>query len=156
MSLKFVPKGKINNKSALVEVMAWRRTGKPLSEPMLPSSQTHICGTRGRWIKHLDASCRTKLIKVKKNLVTSKMRNYLMGGWLPTNDKPSRNYHCFIACPFVTEKNWSNPPRHNALSHIMNMINVIILFLKPSMQERTVKHTKKKTLHREMIIVITG
>ena len=102
MSLKFVPKGKINNKSALVEVMAWRRTGdKPLSEPMLPSSQTHICGTRGRWITHLDASCRTKLLKVKKNLVTSKMRNHLI--WLPTNDKTSRNYHCFIACPCVTE-----------------------------------------------------
>ena len=35
-SLKFVPKGPINNKSALVQVMAWRRTGaKPLPEPML-------------------------------------------------------------------------------------------------------------------------
>ena len=36
MSLKFVPKGPIDNKPALVQVMAWRRTGdKPLSEPML-------------------------------------------------------------------------------------------------------------------------
>ena len=36
ISLKFVPKGPIDNKSALVQVMAWRRTGdKPLSEPML-------------------------------------------------------------------------------------------------------------------------
>ena len=35
-SLKFVPKGPIDNKSALVQVMAWRRTGdKPLPEPML-------------------------------------------------------------------------------------------------------------------------
>ena len=34
--LKFVPKGPINNKSALVQVMAWRRTGdKPLPEPRL-------------------------------------------------------------------------------------------------------------------------
>ena len=34
--LKFVPKGSINNKPALVQVMAWRRTGdKPLPEPML-------------------------------------------------------------------------------------------------------------------------
>ena len=34
-SLKFVPKGPIDNKSALVQVMAWHRTGdKPLSEPM--------------------------------------------------------------------------------------------------------------------------
>ena len=36
ISLKFVPKGPIDNKSALVQVMAWRRKGdKPLLEPML-------------------------------------------------------------------------------------------------------------------------
>ena len=36
ISLKFVPEGPVDNKSALVQVMAWRRTGdKPLSEPML-------------------------------------------------------------------------------------------------------------------------
>ena len=35
-SLKFVPKGQINNIPALVKIMAWRRIGdKPLSEPML-------------------------------------------------------------------------------------------------------------------------
>ena len=35
ISLKFVPKGPIENKSALVQVMAWRQTGdKPLPEPM--------------------------------------------------------------------------------------------------------------------------
>ena len=32
-----VPKGPNGNKSALVQVMAWRRTGdKPLPEPMMP------------------------------------------------------------------------------------------------------------------------
>ena len=36
ISLKFVPMGVINNKWALVQVMAWRRPGdKPISEPML-------------------------------------------------------------------------------------------------------------------------
>ena len=36
ISLKFVPEGPIDNKSALVQVMAWRRTGdKPLPELML-------------------------------------------------------------------------------------------------------------------------
>ena len=35
ISLKFVPKGPIDNKQALFQVMAWRRTGdKPLPEPM--------------------------------------------------------------------------------------------------------------------------
>ena len=34
--LKFVPDGPINNIPALVQIMAWRRTGdKPLSEPMM-------------------------------------------------------------------------------------------------------------------------
>ena len=36
MLLKFVPDGPFNKNSALVKVMAFRRTGdKPLSEPML-------------------------------------------------------------------------------------------------------------------------
>ena len=36
ISLKFVPRSTIDNKSALVQVMAWRRRGdKPLPEPML-------------------------------------------------------------------------------------------------------------------------
>ena len=36
ISLKFVPNGPINNISALVQIMAWRRTGdKPLSETMM-------------------------------------------------------------------------------------------------------------------------
>ena len=36
MSLKFVPKGPINNIPALVQIMAWCWPGdKPLSEPMM-------------------------------------------------------------------------------------------------------------------------
>ena len=36
ISLKFVPKVRINNIRALVQIMAWRRPGdKPLSEPMM-------------------------------------------------------------------------------------------------------------------------
>ena len=47
ISLKFVPKGPINNIPALVQIMAWRRPGdKPLSEPMMVSLPTHICVTR--------------------------------------------------------------------------------------------------------------
>ena len=47
ISLKFVPKGPINNNPALVQIMAWRRPGdKPLSEPMMVSLSTHICVTR--------------------------------------------------------------------------------------------------------------
>ena len=36
ISLKYVPRSPIDNKSALVQVMVWRRSGdKPLPEPML-------------------------------------------------------------------------------------------------------------------------
>ena len=36
ISLKFVPKGSIDNKAVFVQVMAWRRKGdKPLPESML-------------------------------------------------------------------------------------------------------------------------
>ena len=52
ISLKFVPKGPINNIPALVQIMAWRRLGdKPLSEPMLVSLLTHICVHRLQWVK---------------------------------------------------------------------------------------------------------
>ena len=47
ISLKFVPQGPINNISALVQIMAWRRPGdKPLSGPMMVRLPTHICVTR--------------------------------------------------------------------------------------------------------------
>ena len=53
ISLKFVLKGPISNIPALVQIMAWRRTGgKPLSEPMLVSLLTHICVTRPQWVKN--------------------------------------------------------------------------------------------------------
>ena len=51
-SLKFVPKGPINNIPALVQTMAWRRPGnKPLSEPMMVRLLTHICVARSQWVK---------------------------------------------------------------------------------------------------------
>ena len=47
ISLKFVPKGPINN----IPAMAWRLDGaKPLSEPMI-SLTMHICVTRPQWVK---------------------------------------------------------------------------------------------------------
>ena len=53
ISLKFVPRGPINNISMLVQVMDWRRSGdKPLSEPMMVSLPTHICVTRPQWVKN--------------------------------------------------------------------------------------------------------
>ena len=55
--LKFVPRGPINNISALVQIMAWHRPDdKPLSEPMLVFVPTHICVTRPQWVNTLQPS----------------------------------------------------------------------------------------------------
>ena len=52
ISLKFVPRGSINNIPALVRIMAWRRPGdKPLSEPMMVNSPTYTYVTRPQWVK---------------------------------------------------------------------------------------------------------
>ena len=54
ISLKFVPKGLINNIPALVQIMAWRRPGdKPLSEPMIVNLLTHECVIRLQWVKEV-------------------------------------------------------------------------------------------------------
>ena len=54
ISLKFVPKGTINNIPALVQIMAWHRSGdKLLSEPIMVILPTHICVTRPQWVNTL-------------------------------------------------------------------------------------------------------
>ena len=54
ISLKFVPKGLINNISALVQVMTWCCPGyKPLYESMMVSVSTHICVARPQWVNIL-------------------------------------------------------------------------------------------------------
>ena len=61
ISLKFFPKVGINNIPSLVQIMAWRRPGdKPLSEPMVVSSPTHICVTRPQWVNQfiMSPSCK--------------------------------------------------------------------------------------------------
>ena len=51
VSHEFVPKGAMNNNPALVQIMAWHRSGdKPLPEPMVVSLLTHICVTRPQWV----------------------------------------------------------------------------------------------------------
>ena len=54
ISMKFVPMGPIYNISALVQIMAWHRSGdKALSEPTMFSLLTHICVTRPQWVKYI-------------------------------------------------------------------------------------------------------
>ena len=57
ISQKFVPKVRIANIPALVQIMAWRQSGdKPLSEPMMVSLLMHICITLPQWIKDMAMS----------------------------------------------------------------------------------------------------
>ena len=50
-SLKFVPKVRIINITALVQIMAWPQAGnKLLSETMMDRLPTHICFTRPQWV----------------------------------------------------------------------------------------------------------
>ena len=119
ISLKFVPKGPINNISTLVQIMAWCRPGdKPLSEPMMVSSPTHICVARPRWVQHTPEvpkvplkyhtiSCpymcsllRSKCLKAPR--VRLRGSCLILGNiYLPTwyivfhNDELSRFYHSF-------------------------------------------------------------
>ena len=59
--LKIVPKVRINNIPALVQIMAWRQTGdKPLSESMMVSLPTHICVIRPQWVNKTPASVTTR------------------------------------------------------------------------------------------------
>ena len=51
ISMKFVPEGQIYNIPALLQMMAWRRSGdKLLSEPVMVTVPTHIYVTRPQWI----------------------------------------------------------------------------------------------------------
>ena len=56
-SLTFVLKGPINNIPALIQMMAWRRSGdKQLSEPIKGSLLTPICVTRTQRVKWASGS----------------------------------------------------------------------------------------------------
>ena len=78
ISSKFVPQGLINNIPALVQIKAWRRPGdKPLSESMMISLPTHICGTRPQWVKsHLLTEINKSNI-YSKHAITKSSQNVL-------------------------------------------------------------------------------
>ena len=72
-SLKFVPKGPINNIPALVQIMAWRRPGdKPLSGAMTVNLPTHIHVTQPQWVNKCRCSIllQINLMARCKNMVT--------------------------------------------------------------------------------------
>ena len=91
ISLKFVPKGPINNIPALVQIMVWCRPGdKPLSEPMMVSSLTHICVTRPQLVNHADCFYYQWRLAIKTRpdhwMLSLQWRSYHFNGtlkWVP-------------------------------------------------------------------------
>ena len=73
ISLKFVPEDQINNIPALGLIMAWRRPGnKPLSEPMMVRSLTHIRVTRPQWVNDVEM---TQCYPFRRWIVTAYSNN---------------------------------------------------------------------------------
>ena len=91
-SLKFVPKGPINNIPSLVQIMAWRRPGdKPLSEPMIVTLLTHICITRPQWVKTGSEDMHNQYpdywcLETKQWWLLNYMNNFFFEHFLHVND----------------------------------------------------------------------
>ena len=70
VSLKCVPKGPINNNPALVQIMAWHRSGdKPLSEWMMVGLPMHICITLPQWVDmNSDVRVRNDIVTLLMNI----------------------------------------------------------------------------------------
>ena len=87
-SLKFVPKGPINNITALFQIIAWRRPGdKPLSEPVMVSLLTHICVTRPQWVKTLKL-WGTSYLGLDRSI------SLLLMPWLLASPGPQESLYC--------------------------------------------------------------
>ena len=72
ISLRIVPKGPINNIPALIQIMAWRRSGdKPLSEPIIASLPTHICVARPQWVNLVTTQCFNGFMQKRHNSIAS-------------------------------------------------------------------------------------
>ena len=97
ISLKFVPKGPINNILALVQIMARHRTGnKPLSEPVMGILLTHICITQPQWVNSMvpersECDFKSEVIMFSLLLLIGIFRSYENAiKWMPqdlTDDK---------------------------------------------------------------------
>ena len=98
ISLKFVPKGPINNIPSLVQIMAWRRPGdKPLSEPMMVSLMTHICVTRPQWVNTPCDPCPLHSVTVGSMTLVWLPMAWCLSGW-QTLSKPLglRDGRCIV------------------------------------------------------------
>ena len=106
ISLKFFPKGWINNIPSLVQIMAWRLPGdKPLSESMMVRLQTHICVARPQWVK-------ISLKLVQGHPINNIPEMVQIMAWCRSGNKPLHgimmvSLHIYIyVCVCVTRPQW--------------------------------------------------
>ena len=112
ISLKFIPKGPIDNNPALFQIMAWRQVGdKPLSESMVASLLMHIYVTRPQWVNWSNIGHTSSLLM-------------LVQCWA--------NYHCSLEgwSEEITNAglNWLAPGRYG--SYFRSVISEHILWIK--------------------------
>ena len=118
ISLKFVPKGPINNIQALVQIMAWHRPGdKPLSEPMMVKLSTHISVTRPQWVN----------TPVSNDLV-------LQGVWVSTSRTLTGHDGIFQCCyqkfyhMWLYHKPWTVSPVYHHQTHFFKVTYISNVF----------------------------
>ena len=127
IALKFVPKGLINNVPALVPIMAWRRPGdKPLSEPMLVRSLTHICVTRPQWVKLKMQHMAIWLFILQSNMITSCQGdsvNHLRAKLFRGNIKHIFTF--YVIPPHWYDTGGWNPSSHKTRTNPFYIVNIM-------------------------------
>ena len=121
ISLKFVPKGQMNNILALVQIISWNWPGdKPLSEPMAVSLQTHIWVMRHQGVNTLNFQAVFSEILIHSNIIGHQYRFMLIHFiWMLSNFQLScviniSSRFCLLLWPsfcwIITC--WHQPPGH--------------------------------------------
>ena len=109
ISLKFVPKGPINNITALVQIMAWRQPGdKPLSEPIMVRLPTHICVTWPQWVNNVKVEIPVRF--VPNAPVDNKLALTQVMAWRQTIQLTSQNLNwswCWPISTVTTAYSWA-------------------------------------------------
>ena len=147
ISVKFVPRGQINNIPSLVQIMAWRRPGdKPLSEPMMVSLLTHICVTRPQWVKRYQIT----ESRMSQDMPT-KSRKSRMSQDIPTKFNLSSITMGSNYLPYLSLENYKTKETyfHSPLEHTRFSSQVIFagqfaMKLLPKFRHKTLYQKKRK------------
>ena len=149
ISLKFVPKGQINNIPALVQIMAWYRPdNKPLSEPMLVSLLTQICVIPPQWVKEATVThLATVHVVFSNNLSTlvQVIACYLQAtNWIDVDSSLMRSFGFHVwtvspemhqiliieMCLKIAYLNWQAGTSNCLAGTLINIISAMVLWMK--------------------------